>query len=240
MIAPHKQDTPWRHSPSPPQLGRAITSRLQRRGLDGGQEYFSGALALIAVGSQGRHEQTLFTDQDYLFFHGDSAAENAEYGDTASEYFGTLGSIFVKILEETGIRKCRSGIRPDNDEWRGSPEEWRQRLVMTARFQHDDWAKSILKLIILTDARHIAGDRELGNRFAPFVRAQINKNFQTIRSMARVAGAMRLPNGFIRRFAVEAVGPDKGSFNLDDDDYINPYELAVGERGTVQSNHENR
>jgi signal-transduction protein with cAMP-binding, CBS, and nucleotidyltransferase domain len=192
--------------------GQAL--QLARRDL-----YFSGVtsempLSLIAVGSHGRYEQTLFTDQDYLFIHGDIAAEDAAYGETASEYFGMLGQIFVKILEEAGIRKCSSGIMPDNAEWRGSNPEWRRRLFSTARFQHDDWAKSILNLIILSDARYISGDLDLWLRFAPFMRAQVRDNFQIIRSMARVATAMRLAKGFIRRFEVEGEGPNKGAFNL--------------------------
>jgi len=302
---PHKPDAPWHCTPSLPQLGSAIGERLQHLGLDAGEEYLAGAMALmdplrteivnmrfligelvsqaataenshdlqrinsrvvdvgqsmfkslrsvpmlqelctavrdalavralelaarelffsgassdipyslIAVGSHGRREQTLFTDQDYLFIQGDINSEDVASDEAASEYFGMLGSIFVNILAETGIRKCSSGIMPDNHEWRGSNEEWRRRLVTTARFHHDDWAENILNLIILSDARYISGNPDLWLRFAPFVRTHVRENPQTIRSMAQVATAMRLANGFIRRFAVEAEGPNKGAFNL--------------------------
>lgn len=195
----------------------AIAGRAME--LAGKELYFSGAscdipVALIAVGSQGRREQTLFTDQDYLFIHGDSLPEDATPTETASEYFGQLGSVFVRIMAEAGIQKCSSGIMPDNDEWRGSYAEWRRRLYATARFQHDDWARNILSLIILSDARYITGNTDLWLRFAPLFRAEVRENSQTIRSMARVACAMRLANGFIRRFTVEADGPNEGAFNL--------------------------
>lgn len=171
-------------------------------------------LTLIAVGSHGRSEQTLFTDQDYLFIHGDIADEDAASEESASKYFGELGSLFVNIMAETGIQKCSSGIMPNCVEWRGSYAEWRRRLFTTTRFQHDDWAKNILNLIILSDARYISGNQDLWLRFAPLVRGEVRENPQIIRSMARVATAMRLANGFIRRFAVEAEGPNKGAFNL--------------------------
>ena len=192
--------------------GRALD--LARR-----QLYFSGTtsdipVSLIAVGSHGRREQTLFTDQDYLFVHGDIEAEDATSEATASEYFGILGSIFVKIMAEAGIQKCSSGIMPDSDEWRGSNAEWRRRLFATDRFQHDDWAKNILTLIILSDARYISGNPDLWLGFAPLIQVEVRENLQTIRSMARVASAMRIANGFIRRFTVEAEGPNKGAFNL--------------------------
>lgn len=203
------------------ELCTAVRDAIAGRALELAERelYFSGAsneipYSLIAVGSHGRREQTLFTDQDYLFIHGDNTTADAVSGETASEYFGMLGSIFVKILEETGLRKCSSGIMPNNDEWRGSNAEWGRRLFTTARFQHDDWAKNILNLIILSDARYISGNLDLWLGFAPFIRSQVRENDQTIRSMARVASAMRLANGFIRRFAVEAEGPNKGAFNL--------------------------
>lgn len=192
--------------------GRALELAKQRL-------YFSSAasetpMSLIAVGSHGRFEQTLFTDQDYLFIHGDVVTGEAEPEETASEYFGMLGALFVKIMEEAGITRCGSGIMPDNYEWRGSRAEWKQRFLTTTRFQHDDWAKSILNLIIVSDARYLSGDQDIWLTFAPFMRAQIRENSQIIRSMAGVASAMRLAKGFIRRFAVEADGPNKGAFNL--------------------------
>lgn len=187
--------------------------------LAGRQLYFSGTtsdipVSLIALGSHGRREQTLFTDQDYLFIHGDIETEDAASETSASEYFGMLGSVFVKIMAEAGIQKCSSGIMPDSDEWRGSCTEWRRRLFATARFQHDDWARNILTLIILSDARYISGNLDLWLEFAPLIQAEVRENPQTIRSMARVASAMRIANGFIRRFAVEAEGANKGAFNL--------------------------
>ncbi len=203
------------------ELSTAVRDAIARRALDLARKdlHPSGPvgdipLTLVAVGSHGRYEQTLFTDQDYLFIHGDYAAEDAVYEKSASEYFCMLGSLFVKNMEEAGIRKCSSGIMPDNCEWRGSSGEWCQRLFTPARFQHDDWAKSILALIILSDARYLSGSLDLWVDFAPRMRTQIRENHQTVRNMARVASAMRLAKGFFHRFAVEAEGPNKGAFNL--------------------------
>lgn len=187
---------------------------LARRNLE-----FSGAtcdlpLALLSVGSDGRLEQALVADQDYLFLHG--AFENQDAGDAEAVdgYFGMLGAAFAAILEKAGIKRCSGGIMPDNPEWRGSEEDWQRRLEATAKFEADGWARDVLNFIILSDVRFVAGDRELGIGFAASVRSLARGRVQTMRDMARAAGAMRVAIGFLRRFVVEAEGPHKGEFNL--------------------------
>jgi CBS domain-containing protein len=180
---------------------------------------FSGAtcdlpLALLSVGSDGRLEQALFADQDYLFLHG--ALVNQGTGDARAvdDYFGMLGAAFAAILEKAGIKRCTGGIMPDNPEWRGSEEDWRRRLVAPARFETDGWARDVLNFIILSDVRFVDGDRNLGIGFAASVSSLARDNSQTIRNMARVASAMRVAIGFLRRFVVAAEEPHKGEFNL--------------------------
>ncbi|MCM2357877.1 MAG: DUF294 nucleotidyltransferase-like domain-containing protein, partial [Geobacteraceae bacterium] len=180
--------------------------------------YFSGMycglpLALLSVGSDGRREQSLVTDQDYLFLYG-SAGQASQYDDQSADFFGMLGSVFATKLEEAGIAKCSGGIMPVNDEWRGSLPQWQERLVSTFRFEKTDWEKNVLNLIALMDARFVSGDRDLGFALGPLVRSMARDNFQAIQNMARVVSAMRLPKGFLRRFVVEAEGPYKGEFNL--------------------------
>lgn len=181
--------------------------------------YFSGMycdvpLSLLSVGSDGRREQSLFTDQDYLFLYGSGEKETSQSDDQITDYFGMLGSVFATKLEEAGIAKCSGGIMPVNDVWRGSLQQWRERLSSTFRFEKIDWEKHVLNLIALMDARFVSGDRALGLGFGPLVRSMARDNFQALQNMARVVSAMRLPKGFLRRFVVEAEGPYKGEFNL--------------------------
>jgi CBS domain-containing protein len=192
--------------------GRAL--ELARRDLE-----FSGSccelpLALLSVGSDGRLEQALLADQDYLFLYGACRKQAAADAEAVDGYFGMLGAAFATILEKAGIERCSGRIMPDNPQWRGSAEDWRRRLQATVRFEADGWASDVLNFIILSDVRFVAGDRDLGLGFAASVRSLARGRMQTMRDMARTAGAMRVGIGFLRRFSVEAEGLHKGEFNL--------------------------
>lgn len=181
--------------------------------------YFSGTycdlpLALLAVGSDGRREQSLAADQDYLFLYGAEDIHFSHSEEKCADYFGILGSVFAAKMEEAGISRCSGGIMPLNQEWRGTMPEWQQRLTGMFRFEKKDWNQTILTLIALMDARYICGDRELGLGFGTMVRTLVRENSAAIRNMARVVSSMRLSKGFLRRFIVEAEGKHEGEFNL--------------------------
>jgi len=181
--------------------------------------YFSGTycelpLSLLAVGSDGRREQLLFTDQDYLFLHGSREKDSLQFEEATGDYFGMLGSIFATKMEEAGISKCSGGIMPANDNWRGSLLQWQERLTCMFRFERNDWERNLLNLIALMDTRFVCGDRDLGLGFGQIVRSQVRDSPQAIRHMARVVSSMNLSKGFLRRFVVEGEGIHKGEFNF--------------------------
>lgn len=180
--------------------------------------FFSGIscelpLSLLAVGSDGRREQLLFTDQDYLFLHG-TGYDSSLQAESTTDYFEILGSVFSTKMEESGISRCSGGIMPVNDDWRGSQQQWQQRLTSMLRFEKNNWESDILNLIALMDTRFICGDHDLGFEFGKNVRRIVRDNPQALRQMARVVSSMQLSKGFIRRFIVEAEGIHKGEFNF--------------------------
>lgn len=187
---------------------------LARRELLSGGMSSDVPLSLLAVGSDGRKEQTLITDQDYLFLFGSGDYDPFLAVDATSDYFEMLGSLFSTKMDEAGISRCSGGIMPVNENWRGSLPQWQDRLTALFRFERYDWEKNILTLIALMDSRFICGNRELGLMFGKMVRSQVRDTPQAIRNMARVVSSMRLSKGFLRRFVVEAEGVHKGEFNI--------------------------
>ena len=181
--------------------------------------FFSGTycdlpLALLAVGSDGRKEQTLYADQDYLFLHGLGSADSAQSEEQMADYFGMLGSLFAAKMEEVGISRCSGGIMPVNNDWRGSLPQWQQRLATMFLFERSDWEKNIVNLIALMDTRFVCGDEDLGHYFGKMVRSQARNNPQAMKQMARTVSSMRLSKGFLGRFVTEAEGVHKGEFNI--------------------------
>lgn len=187
---------------------------LARRELFFSGTYCDVPFSLLAVGSDGRREQSLFTDQDYLFLHGSIDGDSSRSGEDISDYFGMLGAVFAAKLEEVGISRCSGGIMPVNEDWRGSMQQWLERLDSMFRFEKNDWEKNILNLIALMDTRFVCGDRELGLGFGKIVRSRVRENPQAILQMSRVVSSMKLSRGFLKRFVIEAEGSHKGEFNF--------------------------
>ncbi len=164
--------------------------------------------ALISMGSDGREEQTLITDQDYLIVYGD------EGGAAADDYFTALSLLLVERLAEIGFKKCTGDIMPSNPTWRGSFVQWRKKLLSIVRYEYEDYAKNLMDLIVLSDARYVAGDRELAERLIELIRGLEQDYFQVLWGMAKAATEMKLALGFLKRIWTEGAGDHKGEFNL--------------------------
>ena len=164
--------------------------------------------ALISMGSDGREEQTLITDQDYLVVYGDGGGEEAD------RYFKEYSRILVERLAEIGFKKCTGGIMPSNDDWRGSLSQWQRRLLSIVRYECEDMGKNLMDLIVISDARYVAGDRELAEELVSRIRSMGQDYFLALWGMAKAATEMRLALGFLKRFWIEGSGEHKGEFNL--------------------------
>lgn len=164
--------------------------------------------ALISMGSDGREEQTLITDQDNLIVYGDGG------GEAADRYFAEFSTRLVDRLEEAGFKRCTGDIMPTNQTWRGSFGQWRKRLLSIVRYEVEDVGKNIMNLIVLSDARHVAGDRELASELIEMIRSMERDYFQVLWGMAKAATEMKLALGFMKRIWTEGTGEHKGEFNV--------------------------
>ncbi|NJD90364.1 MAG: nucleotidyltransferase [Geobacter sp.] len=164
--------------------------------------------ALISMGSDGREEQTLITDQDYLIVYGDDG------GDAVDEWFRRYSELFVERMVEVGFERCTGDIMPSNPTWRGSMGQWRKKLLAIVRYEYEDYGKNLMDLIVLSDARYVAGNRELADELIELIRGLEQDYFQVLWGMAKAATEMKLALGFLKRFWTEGSGEHKGEFNL--------------------------
>jgi len=164
--------------------------------------------ALISMGSDGRKEQTLITDQDNLIVYGDGGGEQAD------KYFLEFATRLVDRLEEAGFKRCTGDIMPTNQTWRGSFSQWRRRMLSIVRYEVEDVAKNMMDLIVLSDARYVAGDQALAERLVEMIRDMERDYFQVLWGMAKAATEMQLALGFLKRIWTESSGEHKGEFNV--------------------------
>ena len=116
------------------------------------------AFAFIGMGSQGRQEQTLLTDQDNgIIFAAPPAADLAN----VSDYFLRLGKFVCDGLEQAGYTPCRGGVMAANERWCRSLPGWISGF--------EEWVEKaepqeIINLSIFFDFRTVFGEAELTQR----------------------------------------------------------------------------
>ena len=109
----------------------------------------------IVLGSEGREEQTLVTDQDNAIIHADVAPELAA---PAGEYFARLGTMVCDWLEQAGYRYCPGNFMAKNPAWCKPLEAWKENF---ARWIMKPEPQELMEFSIFFDLRPVYGAREL-------------------------------------------------------------------------------
>ena len=189
------------------QLTRLIASlndRLTARVLDlvaPSHDLAGFSLCWLGMGSEGRGEQTIATDQDNgLVFVAHDAAVSAEAARARLLPFAREVNL---ALDRCGYPLCQGGVMAMNPQWCLSLDEWR---VAFAQWIDRGTPKSLLASAIFFDFRALWGEdahaRELRDDIA--ARAKANPRFQ--KQMSDNALANRPPLGWFGTFA-GAEGP---------------------------------
>jgi PAS domain S-box-containing protein len=123
--------------------------------------------AFIAMGSLGRQEQTLVTDQDNGIIFVPTA--NSDPGQ-AGEYFLRLGKQVCDGLNQAGYPFCRGGVMASNPRWCRSLTDWLSGF--------DEWVQKseeqeVIDLSIFFDFRTVYGDTELTHELRRHIHAAL-------------------------------------------------------------------
>lgn len=111
--------------------------------------------SFIAVGSEGRMEQTLATDQDNAIIF-----ENVGHGNhqVYKTYFLELGKKVTAALDKLGFKYCNGEVMANNPKWVLSLDEWKKQFKS---WINNSDPKSILEAGIFFDFRSIYGKEDL-------------------------------------------------------------------------------
>lgn len=162
----------------------------------------------IAIGSQGRKEQLLFTDQDNALIFEDVAKSDYE---SVKTYFLKLSKHVTKTLNIVGFEYCQADMMASNPEWCKSLSEWKT--------QFNGWItkpdeKGILLSSIFFDYSHIYGNNTLVERLTESIYNTLGDSNRFYNILAKDAMKSPPPLGFFRQFIVERNGEQKDLFNI--------------------------
>jgi len=118
--------------------------------------------SFIAMGSEGRGEQTLATDQDNGIIYQDATDEKIE---ETQNYFLSLGQRVNDWLNQAGYNYCMGDVMAGNSEWCQPISRWKAKVK--------DWVvnpqpKAVLDVSIFVDFRSVSEDCSLCNELQAY------------------------------------------------------------------------
>lgn len=150
----------------------------------------------ILMGSEGRAEQTLLTDQDNGIIFAPAAGQSV---DDARAQLLPIAQRVNRALDRAGYRLCPGEIMAGNPLWCLSLEEWRAKF---GRWIDSGSPEALLHGAIFFDLRPLTGELVLAHELRGWLRVHAPKNQRFLHQMAENALHNRPPLGTLRDFTL--------------------------------------
>lgn len=164
--------------------------------------------AWLSIGSQGRKEQLLLTDQDSILIFED--VPQNKYIEV-KDYFLKLGKKTTATLEKIGYELCPYGHMGSNMLWCKSLSDWIKQYNnwMNATKENTDNLSSIF-----FDYELVIGDQKIETTINNIVFENANNNKMFFDFLGNDALRKNYPLSFFKKFVVEEEGVNKDKFDI--------------------------
>ncbi|MDT8415733.1 MAG: DUF294 nucleotidyltransferase-like domain-containing protein [Flavobacteriaceae bacterium] len=162
----------------------------------------------MSIGSQGRQEQLLMTDQDHALVFENVSSEKHQI---VKDYFLKLAKSVSKSLNIIGFEYCGAGMMASDPRWCLSLEEWQNRFY---RWINEPGDEEIMMSSIFFDYRPVFGDFKLTDALTDYILNRLDKNEVFLTSLGNNTLRKPTPLGFFRQFLLEKDGEHKDSFDI--------------------------
>lgn len=161
--------------------------------------------AYLVLGSEGREEQTLRTDQDSAIVYADDLApeklvEVKRFADR-----------IVSALESVGVPLCPGNMMANNPDWCHSLTEWKRLTESWITMPTPDHT---VFFGVFQDLRVLHGDPAFGDELHAHLCECTGSNTIIFPNLARTITAFKAPIGLFGRFLVDKKGDNKGKLDL--------------------------
>ncbi|HMO39418.1 MAG TPA: DUF294 nucleotidyltransferase-like domain-containing protein [Saprospiraceae bacterium] len=162
----------------------------------------------LALGSAGREEQLLRTDQDHALVFADVPPE--QYA-AVKDYYLQLAAKAATMLHECGFDYCPADMMASNPQWCLSLSDWKA--------QFSDWIRTptqqaVLYCTIFFDYRAVYGELSLAEALTAHVFSELDVQSIFLPFLAKNALQNPPPLTFFRDFMVERSGEHKDAFDI--------------------------
>jgi CBS domain-containing protein len=153
-------------------------------------------LCWMALGSEGRFEQTLNTDQDNAIIFSVPAGMTA---DQVREKLLPIARRINETLDQCGFPLCKGEIMASNPKWCLSLDEWKRAF---SSWISGGSPEALLHASIFFDFRALYGAHELAENLRGWLSRVASDNSRFLHMMAENALRNRPPLGVVRDFVV--------------------------------------
>lgn len=161
--------------------------------------------AYLALGSEGREEQTMRTDQDSALVYRDDLSP------VQLEQIERFCSRLVDLLEAVGVPKCPGNTMASNPQWRHSLSEWKRLL---GSWISNPESESLVNYGMFQDFRTVYGDKSLEKGLRDHILVCLERNNLFFPYTARHILGFKPPIGMFGRLHVEHRGENRGKLDL--------------------------
>lgn len=172
------------------------------------------AYAFILLGSGGRREQTLWSDQDNALIYEESETHTQE---EINAYFEKLTSYILRGLDVLGYPPCEGNVISSNPQWRKSLHGYTE--MMNGWFMEPDW-ENVRYLLILADLRCIYGSEALVKKLKEAFLTYVQEHPSILKYLLSNTLHHKISLGVFRNLITERYGEDAGGFDIKYGAYI--------------------
>ena len=190
------------------ELNDATIKRTIKRCIDKMDTPPPAKFAWMSLGSQGRKEQLLHTDQDNALVFEDVPSEKLE---ETRAYFLKLATKVTKRLNIIGYEFCPAEMMARNSKYCLSLSEWKEQFSEWVTTSGND---EILLCQIFFDFDISYGEVKLTNSISDHIFEILKGNSNFLNKLAAQALRNPSPLGFFRQFLVEQDGEKKDLFDI--------------------------
>ncbi len=164
------------------------------------------ALCWFNLGSEGREEQLLRTDQDNALVFADT-----ENMDETRAVMLEVASKVTEMLDQCGFEKCPADIMASNPKYCLSFSEWKK---LFSQWINAPDPASVMNATIFFDFRPTYGSRRLGEGIQEYLRQELKPGSLFFHNLAKNALQNPPPLSFFKNFLVEQSGEHRSEFDI--------------------------
>lgn len=162
----------------------------------------------LALGSEGRGEQLLRTDQDNALIFEDVPETEHQ---AVKAYYLDLAGKTTKLLNLVGFEYCPGDMMASNPQWCLSLSEWKQQF---GKWIHEPAPKAVMYCSIFFDYRPVHGLHLLAEALSEHIFELLDQDSRFLSFLAKNALQNPPPLTFFRNFVVESGGEHEDAFDI--------------------------